>query len=55
MLMYECRNYCGDMKGNHACKVIGYITECPDRCECYKDYFGREPYKEDIEAKLRGE
>ena len=43
MLMYECRHYCGDMKDNHACKVIGHITECADKCECFTDRFGNQP------------
>lgn len=56
MPIYECRHYCGDMKENHACKVIGHITECPDKCECYTDRFGNQPYKqEDIFAEFRGE
>ncbi len=47
MPIYECRNYCGDMKDNHACKVIGHITECPDKCECYTDRFGNQPFKQE--------
>lgn len=37
------------------CSVCGWIFDCPDRCEEYINYSGKQPYKEDIEAKLRGE
>ena len=56
MPMYECRNYCGDMKDNHVCKVIGHITECAERCSEFTDRFGNQPFKQDdIFAELRGE
>lgn len=54
MFNLDCKHIHQD-EDSTRCSVCGWIFECPDRCECYKDYFGREPYKEDIEAKLRGE
>lgn len=52
---FDCHNFIGDNDDCNRCSVMGYIFECPDRCEEYTDYFGNQPYKEDIEAKLRGE
>ena len=37
------------------CSIMGYIFDCPDDCEEYKDFFGRQPYKTDLEKQLRGE
>lgn len=51
---FDCKHFVGDDDCNK-CSVMGYIFECPDRCEEYKDFFGRQPYKEDLEKKLRGE
>ena len=54
MIRYGCQYYAGD-EDCHKCSVCGYIFDCPAECEEYTDYFGNQPYKEDIEAKLRGE
>ena len=54
MIKYDCQHYAGD-EDCHKCSVVGLIISCPQECEEYIDYFGKQPNKEDLEAKLRGE
>lgn len=50
----DCQHFVGDSDCNR-CSVMGYIFDCPVECEDYTDYFGRQPYKTDLEKQLRGE
>ena len=50
----DCQHFVGESDCNR-CKVMGYIFDCPADCEEYKDHFGRQPYKKDLEKQLRGE
>ena len=50
----DCQHFVGDSDCNR-CSVMGYIFDCPDDCEEYKDFFGRQPNKIDLEKQLRGE
>lgn len=54
MFNLDCQHIHQD-EDSTRCAITGWIFDCPDRCEEYTNYFGRQPYKEDIEAKLRGE
>ena len=51
---FDCQHYCGD-EDCMKCGVMGYILGCPSDCEEYKDFFGRQPYKTDLDKQLRGE
>lgn len=50
----DCQHFVGDSDCNR-CSVMGYIFDCPADCEEYKDFFGRQPNKIDLEKQLRGE
>ncbi len=50
----DCQHFVGDSDCNR-CTVMGYIFDCPAECEEYKDFFGRQPNKIDLEKQLRGE
>ena len=50
----DCQHFVGDSDCNR-CSVMGYIFDCPADCEEYKDFFGNQPYKTDLEKQLRGE
>lgn len=50
----DCQHFVGDSDCNR-CTVMGYIFDCPADCEEYKDFFGRQPNKIDLEKQLRGE
>ena len=49
----DCQHFVGDSDCNR-CSVMGYIFDCPADCEEYKDFFGRQPNKIDLEKQLRG-
>lgn len=50
----DCQHFVGDSDCNR-CSVMGYIFDCPADCEEYKDFFGRQPNKIDLEKQIRGE
>jgi hypothetical protein len=50
----DCQHFVGDSDCNR-CSIMGYIFDCPADCEEYKDFFGRQPCKIDLEKQLRGE
>lgn len=54
MLNLDCQHLHAD-EDSKRCAITGWIFDCPDRCEEYINYSGKQPYKEDIEAKFRGE
>ena len=54
MFNLDCKHIHVDDESTQ-CSVCGRIFDCPDLCEEYINYSGKQPYKEDIEAKFRGE
>ena len=44
---YDCQHYAGD-EDCHKCSVIGYICSCNDECEEYVNFFGKQPYKQNM-------
>lgn len=50
----DCQHFVGDSDCNR-CTVMGHIFDCHAECNEFVDYFGRQPYKTDLEKQLRGE
>lgn len=54
MFNMDCQHLHAD-EDSARCAICGWIFDCPDRCEEYINYVGKQPYKEDLEKKFKGE